>query len=324
MKNIKLLFLSAVFLGFVFSQPVFAIGQMTKPIVIKNILRGQTVTETIILFNSENKEVTYYLEANGGIEGWVNFYKTDDVKMQNPIVAIKLPAKGQVQVIAKFQVPATTPNGQYEGQVAVTTRDSSVLQNTGNANAVVLEAIGRAVVITVTDKEVIDLAVSVIPSTYGITGGEPLKIKIDYYNNGNVSMKPDVQLTIKKGGNSVFNAIFPYPESENPIDIKTMKTLSYVEWQSTGQENGKYTAEVKILHNGSTVAEKSFKFSIGYFSNNIWVGAASFFGGGNTILGILIFGAILIGLFFLIKMLKEKGLIPEKATAVFNNLRKLF
>ncbi len=291
----RIIYLTAILLFSLISfQSVFAIGQMTKPIDIKDVLRGQEVVETLILFNSEDKDATFYLKANGKIANWATFYATEDTSFKTPITEVNLLPKSQVQTIVRFNVPKDAPNGEYLGEVVVATKSSEEEGKQDEVSANVLETIGRTVKITVTDKEIVDLQAGIIPSDYGIASGDPLKIKIDYFNNGNVSMRPDVQLKITSEGTSVFNAIFPYPEQEESIKIKSRKTMSYVEWQTTGQKNGNYVAQVQILNNGKVIKEESFRFSIGYFKDDMWwILAVSFLGGGNMFLGWLAIGIIL-------------------------------
>jgi len=105
---------------------------------------------------------------------------------------------------------------------------------------------------------------------------------------------------------------------------KQRKTLSYVEWSTSGQESGNYTAEVKIMHNGEVVAENSFKFSIGHFQDSVWISAVSFLGGGNLAAGWFVIGGALLILAIIFDILRKKGINFSKAQLVFNNIRRLF
>ena len=324
MKKITYLLIFVLFFSFVSFQSVLAIGQTTKPIVIEDILRGQEFTAELQMVNSEDKEAVYQLKAEGQIASWASFYQESDQNLENPIQEVNISAGSRVRAIVKFQIPEDAPNGKYSGEVLVMTKASDNAGQEEGASVNVLDRIGREVLITVTDKEIIDLEAAVIPSKYGVNIGEPLKIKINYYNNGNVFMKPDVQLKILKGGNTIFNAIFSYPESEEAIKSKQRKTLSYVEWSTSGQESGNYTAEVKIMHNGEVVAENSFKFSIGHFQDSVWISAVSFLGGGNLAAGWFVIGGALLILAIIFDILRKKGINFSKAQVVFNNIRRLF
>ncbi len=279
-----------IILGFILPQTSFAIGQMTKPIVLKDVLRGQTVESTLILYNSEEKEVVYQLIAEGGIKNWTAFYLPTD--LENPISEIKILAKSNIKAVAKFTVPKDTPNGEYTGEVAIVTLPEKK-QNEGISASVGLK-VGREVLITVTDKEIIKFETTIIPLKYGVGKGELFKIKVIYDNQGNVTIKPDLHLKIIqiRTGNVVHNAIYPYPEGEElvrPLERKIFENL--IEWQTAGQENGKYRAEIKVLLDGKTYKEESFRFTIGVDIEKL-LAAVAFLGGGNLTLGWFIIGAI--------------------------------
>lgn len=263
----KITIFLAIFLifSFILPQMVFSIGQMTKPILIENVLRGQEITETLKLFNSEDKEVVYGLKAEGDIENWASFYGIEDKNLENPVTQIKIPPASYLDAIVKFTIPEDTPNGQYSGEIAVTSAPKKDSE-TENMVASVFQKIGREVLITVTDNEIIRLDAVFIPLKYGVKEGDSLKIKVIYDNQGNVSLRPDIQLTIIKSNKTVFNAIFPYPEAEEAIKPKTTKTMPLIEWQTAGQENGQYRAEIKVLLDNEVVEEHDFKFTIGFTS----------------------------------------------------------
>ena len=241
---------------------VLAIGQMTKPIEIWNALRGQEIQETLILYNSDATAVVYGLQADGDIKDWATFCAMDNLK--DPITEIKIPAQANINALVKFNVPSDTPNGVYVGQVAVVTLSNEAEQEKEGMNVSVGMRVGRDVSITVTDKEMIKFQTSIIPLEYGIKSGQPLKIKVIYDNQGNVSVKPQIDLKILKDDKNIFNAIFPYPENLEPVKPLERKELpALIEWQTTGQSSGNYRAEIKILLNNEVKYETSFRFSIG-------------------------------------------------------------
>lgn len=281
-------------IGLFLPQFTLAIGQMTKPIVFEDVLRGQEVQETLLLSNSEEKEVVYGLMASGDIKDWTTFYSTDN--LENSIKEIKIPAKSQINVLVKFNVPKDTPNGTYTGQAAIFINPEQGDQ-TKEMNVAVGLSVGREVTINVTDKENIKFETTIIPLKYAIGKGKPLNIKVIYDNQGNVSIKPDIQLKITEisTGNVVQNVIYPYPENEEavkPFERKEFKNL--IEWQTTGQENGKYKAEIKVIFNGVTYKEKSFRFDIGTDIMAMLLGSISFLGGGNLTFGWLVMGSIIL------------------------------
>jgi len=316
MKNLKktaIFFIFLIILGFGAIQTSLAIGQMTKPILIEDILRSQEVTATLYLVNSEDKEAIFQLRTDGEIADWASFYKIDDENLESPITEISIPPQSKIEVIVKFTIPEDTPNGEYSGEVAIISAPTKE-EGAGKMMVGVGERIGRYVSITVTDKEIIELEATIIPLEYGVNAGDPLKIKIIYDNYGNVALKPDVQLKILKDGTTVFNAIFPYPEEEEAVKVRTRKVMPLIEWPTAGQSNGKYQAEVDILYKGKVLAEDDFRFTIGSFSTSTldkFLAAITFIGGGNIIYGWFVLGTLLLILAGIMTFLTKKQ-IPIK------------
>lgn len=281
-----------------------ALGQITEPIVIKSAMRGQSVTAVLTILNSESDKIKVDLKAEGQIAGWASFYDINDKKMANPISQLLLPVKAYQDAVVKFEIPKDAANGVYTGVVAVTTVPETDASKT-ESQSTVNQRVDREVSITVSDKEIIALNVSVIPASYDLATGKPLKIRLIYDNQGNVAIKPDVQLKISRDGQPIYNAIFPYPENEEAVRPQQIKELpAPIEWSTASQPSGKYQAEIKVLVNGQTVKENSFRFSVGMvtLSAGGLLAAVAAIGRGNLTLGWLIIGGILIviaGIFIL-------------------------
>lgn len=314
-KTVYLPFIITAYLllFFLFPSSVFAVAQLTKPIEIRNALRGQEIVETMKVFNTEGKETAYGLSAKGDIENWAVFYETNDRDFKQPITKVLVPAKSYIDVLVKFIVPKNTPNGSYSGEVVV-----SMMPNVNtpkeSGTVAVFQEIGREVFISVTDKEIIKVYTTVIPEKYDMKAGEDLRIKVSYENLGNVAIKPDLQLKILRGGRVVFNAIFPYPEDKEAIKPLETQTMPIFEWQTDGQRNDKYKAEIKVLVGGNVADEKSFRFNIvnpalsqQSSSGNKLLAAIASLGGGNLRAGLAIIGACLAVLAFTIFFLFGKA-----------------
>lgn len=256
--KIILLAAAALFLNLFVTQSALAIGQMTKPIVIKDLLRGQAAESVLILYNSEPKETVYKLIADGDIKDWTSFYLPDDLK--NPITEIKVPASSNVKAIARFFVPKDTPNGAYKGEVAIVSAPGKE-ENKG-VNVSVGMRVGRQVSITVTGKEVVKFDASVIPAKYDLAKNEPLNIRVIYENQGNVSIAPEIRLKIKKDNTTVYSVVYPYPESKPPVNASARYEIPAIEVPTGSFETGRYDAELSISDSGSSV-EKKFGFSVG-------------------------------------------------------------
>ena len=267
MRKITIFILAFAVLAIAFSQSILAIGQMIEPIIIKDVLRGSEITDILILFNSEDEEVVYVLKGEGEITDWISFYEIDDIKLENTVDEVLIPAKSYFKATVKFTIPKDAPNGEYAGEVAVMTvpsEDKEIEQ----VAVTVYERIGRKVLITVTDEEVVKFDTTIIPLKYAVGKNQPLEIKIIHNNQGNVLIKPDIQLKISKSGATVSNVVFPYPDEENPVRPRERKTMPLIEWQTAGLEKGGYKAEVTVLLGDETIKQTKFSFSVG--TQNFW------------------------------------------------------
>ena len=307
-KTISQILFSIFFLGIGIN--VFAIGMVTEPIVIEDILRGGEIMKTVTMLNPEKNEVIYALGSEGDIKGWVIFFETDN--LDEEIVQAVIPAKEYYDVIAKIKVPEDTPNGDYEGEIFI---KQVPKENTEGENVVTIaQMVSRNVSITVSDKEIVEIKTILIPEKYDVGEGESLKTRIIYENFGNIVLEPSIQVKVTNLSEekSVFNAIFPYPEEESPIIPGERKEISVFEWQTTGQPKGKYKIEINTLIDGETLEENSFNFNIGnvsYFAGgggNNFFAAIAMIGGGNIILAWFAIGLAFIALAVTLRLVNKK------------------
>ena len=266
----------------------------------------------------ENKLVSLVLSG----KKYVTWRLFDDKNLQNSITEIKMPIKNFADAKIKFIVPKDAPNGKYTGEILAFLASGEETENDG-ASANVSQQVSREVTITVTDKEIVQFKATFIPTTYDVRQGKPLKIRVLYDNQGNVAVKPDLQLKITKEGSAIYNVIFPYPEGEEAVRAYATKEISPIEWQTTGQEKGNYKAELKVFLNGKEVQKESVSFSIGYFGFD-FLGALSFLGGGNLNAIWFVIGAMFVILAIILAVLNKKGVNFDKARVILGNFRKLF
>ncbi len=312
-KKIAYLFFGIIF-SLVLPQGALGIGQITQPIIFKDILKGQTMESDLILYNSADKELIYQLNADGKIKDWASFYSIGNAK--DPISEISVPAKSNIKAKVRFAVPQDALNGEYSGEVAILAAPEKN-KNEATTNVSVGSRIGRPVSITVTGKEIIKFSAFVTPKTYFIEIGKPLEINAKYYNTGNVAIKPDLKIRISKDGQSVFNVIFPYPENEEAVKPMGSKIIPVV-WQSAGQPEGLYKTEITVLLDSAVIQEDEFTFTVGeydYNSNNNWLlGSISSIGGGQALSILTLIGGFLLMLtiFFSRKKILKKKTLRKK------------
>ncbi len=278
------------------------LGQITTPIVEEDLMQGAEFTQEIVPFNSANREMVFDLRANGDIEGWATFYEADDTNLENSVGHINVSPGSYGSATALFKIPEGTPNGVYKGNVVVAARESKEEEEETEEGITtsVLQRSSRAVTITVTDEEVINLEGRAMPNDFDIPRGDALDLRFIYRNLGNISIKPDARVRIMEYDSETIEheAIYPYPSNENPTRPRERKELTYVSWPTAEQSLGRYRVDVDFMIDGEIYDSDNFRFSINSKNFGSWGASLALLSGGNFWTGSLIaltLGALLIG-----------------------------
>ncbi len=257
-KNNLYIFLIGLLISFVVPFEILAIGQVTKPISIDNALRGQEFGTQLMLVNSEEKSMGVELIAEGDIKDWVTFLAED---LGNVNITTLAP-KEQKNVNVKFSIPADTPNGTYAGYLSIL-EIIPEKENEEGATANIRQKISREATIVVTDEEDINIAVSIIPESYDIEEGETFNFRVVYTNEGNIAVKPSVEVKIKQIDNIISNMILPYPEDQDGVKPLETKEIDMIRIPVIGANEGKVRAEIVVKEGDSVIKEQTIRFSLG-------------------------------------------------------------
>lgn len=252
-----------LFVALLFSLPVpvLAIGQITDPIAISDALRGQSYERIITVVNTEKLTTEITLSAGEDIADWVRFYA--DSASKDAIDKITLPAGGKQDVIARFTIPPSAPNKTYTGTISVSGKPGEFKGDGSDSGSAVTQKIDREVTIGVSDKEVVDFAVSLIPETYDLNRGDFLKIRVQYDNRSNIDIRPQIDLKITDGGETVYSAIFPYPENAPSVKPAAIYEIPALEIPTSNLDNGNFKAIFKLSEDDKFSLDKEFGFSLG-------------------------------------------------------------
>ncbi len=243
-----------------------AIGQISSPIVIDNALRGQEFEQTLSLFNTEKVDLGFVLSAEGDIASWTSFYLKDDKKHTNPITSVDIKSGQRMAVIAVFKIPADTPNGEYKGLVSISSQPAANNQEDETV-ASIKQKISRTVSIKVSGKEETNLQADIRINPFSVPIGKKLKILVTYHNEGNVTLKPQVQVKTKQQEEIYTNLIIPYPEGEDGVKPLKTKDIPTIEIPTLGVKEGKLGVAVDILLNNKSIQHK--EFLVGVTASNL-------------------------------------------------------
>jgi hypothetical protein len=258
---------------------------MSQPINIKDAMRGQNINQELIVVNNENKQIAVIFTASGDIKDWVKFYLPSDLK--NALATTTAAAGKNLNMIAVFSVPNDIPNGEYKGFVSVSNLPD-VYKPKDESGSSVTQKIDRQVTINISDTETIKLEVSVIPETYDLTLNQDLKVRILYDNQSNISLSPSISFKIKKGEQTVYNVIYPYPDSVPAVNSKGYFEIPALKVPTTGIAQGEYYAQLQFLRGDKVLTEKQFGFTIDSQGTAVASKITGFFGNSlNTWLGLI-------------------------------------
>lgn len=222
-------------------------------ITISDALRGGTYEQTITVFNTGDSPGTFTLAAEGECSDWISFYKEEEP--DTPIKELKIAAKDHIKVIVKFDIPSDAENRNYTSTIYVQSTPKNI---TGEGGAIMgaMVRIPQNVLIKVTGTQILQGTVKSI-TTADTEIGYPLKIKVEFQNEGNVVAKPKIAICIKKDGELVDSFV------HDATGIKPGKTdIITVLWNTTGRDAGDYTASVNVSLGEEALATSDLPFKI--------------------------------------------------------------
>jgi len=230
-----------------------ALGVAPSTLEITDALRGAEYERSIRIFNPERVDINVALEAEGEISDWINFYQENDPSV--PIETLAIAANQEkTNVLVKFDIPPDTANGTYTGTIyAELVPESTEGTETGVTTTL---RVPSNVTIEVTGTQVIAGAVTMI-SADDTEVNYPLRINIGFSNTGNVVITPQIDVEISNGGVSV--AEFSYVETT--VRPETQEIIE-IEWDTTGQQPGDYSAQVKATSGDMSFGERNLEFTL--------------------------------------------------------------
>ena len=246
----------------VFPSSALALGQMSAPINIANAVRGQKINQEIIAINNEEKKIAVEFTASGQIKDWTKFYKPAD--LNNQLATTTIAGRNNLSLIAVIAIPKDIPNGEYKGVISVSKLPDLYVPK-DQSSVSVTQKIDRQVTIKISDQEVIKLAISVIPETYDLAINQPLNVRIIYDNQSNISLSPAISFKIKKGEQTVYDVIYPYPEGAAPVNSNGYFEIPALSIPTAGLAQGKYLVQLQFLRADKVISEKQFNFSLGLY-----------------------------------------------------------
>jgi hypothetical protein len=231
-----------------------AIGLGVAPanFVVEDALKGGSYERTITVYNTGDESGEFTLDAEGECKDWITFYDANNP--DEAITSVTISGNGQAKILVMFRIPKEIANGDYSTTIYAASSPASDTSGGAVAHAVI--RIPCKVVLEVTGTQILKGTVKSI-TTADTEIDYPLKIKVEFKNEGNVIAKPNIAVTITKDGELVDSFV------HDEIGIKTdSEDTIIVLWNTTGQQIGDYTADVAVSLGGELLTTKSLPFKI--------------------------------------------------------------
>ena len=230
------------------------LGVSPASITISDAFKGGTYERIITVFNSGNETGNFTLTPEGKCAGWISFYKEDAPDI--PITEVTIPGKDKARLIVKFDIPEDIANADYTSTIY-----AQSIPKEGEAEGAAAMAVIRIpskILIQVTGTQILKGTVKSI-TTMDIEIDYPLKIKVEFKNEGNVIAKPEIAVGIMKNGELVDSFV----HDETGIKPAQEGTITVL-WNTTGRGTGDYVANVAVSlgKEQELLASKSLPFKI--------------------------------------------------------------
>ena len=248
-KVIIIIALSFLLLAF----NAYAIGLSVTPLSIKvnSIPRDVQFNTTITVYNSDIEEDTFILNSTGDIADWITFYSFENNSVQTNYLVV--PGNGYNKFIANIKIPKDVPNGNYISKIYVgtSTYNVSVANISGLSMRIPIDVSLNVVGEQTVAGKVFDI---IIPD---VELYKLLNIIVDFQNTGNLVVNPDIRVSIKKGDDIVAN----FSHNQTSVSSGERKNIK-VDWDTTFQDVGDFTANVKVYLDNILLDEKNLNFKI--------------------------------------------------------------
>ena len=232
-----------------------AVGLGISPasITISDAFKGATYERTMGIFNMGNETGNFGLTAEGECAGWISFYKEDEP--DTPLTEVTIPGKGKATVIVKFDIPTDIANADYTGTIYAQSVPAE-REATEGAVAYAVIRMPSEVLIQVTGTQILKGTVKSITTT-DTEIDYPLKIKVEFRNEGNVIAKPKIAVGIMKNGELADSFV----HDETGIKPGEKDTINVL-WDTTGKDTGDYIANVAVSLGEELLSAKDLPFKV--------------------------------------------------------------
>lgn len=222
-----------------------SIGVSPAGMDYEKVLKGGSAQREFRIFNTDDTKIFVKVYVEGDFSDWFSF---------QPVSPIEIPAKGSVRVTAIVNPSSDTANDVYK--CAIYVQPIANITAEGEFVMGLTSGAGVRTSIEVTGDQILSGEVSDI-STRSVEKGNPVLFTLKFLNTGNVKIKPDITIEIKKGGRIVdsFKGDVDWFNPGQGEDVQ-------IEWSTKDRELGNYKTNINVSLGDELLNETDLEFSI--------------------------------------------------------------
>jgi hypothetical protein len=242
----------------VFARPLYgqtagpAIGTYPPVLEFGEVARSGVSLQDLGLINGTAEEQSFTFDVAGKVAPWVSFVLPSEPDV--PVDSIKVPARSDGHAGVRVAVPPTVPNGSYTGTITV----FGQVQDPQRPTASPVQVASRSgISVTVDAQQSISGAFTELTVTPLLEVGSPLRVMTTIRNSGNVSIEPDIGLTVLAGSRTIDRA----RKADIAVQPRTSSAVE-LDWNTKGLSPGSYTAVVGVTFANQQLGTKKATFRV--------------------------------------------------------------
>lgn len=252
MKNSAIVAVILAFALLCTTAEAIGLGVAPASFVVEDALKGGTYERMLTVYNTGNESGEFTFAAEGAGNGWISFYDVNNP--DKVITTVTIPRNDRVKVLVRFEIPDDLANGDYSTTIYAMSVPETEASEGAVAHAVI--RIPSKVVIQVTGTQILKGTVENIKVT-DTEIGHPLKIQVEFRNEGNVIAKPEIAVAITKNGEPVDRFV----HSETGVKPGKKDTITVL-WNTSDRQPCDYVAEVSVSLGEALLATQNLPFKV--------------------------------------------------------------
>jgi hypothetical protein len=230
------------------------IGIFPVRVEIADALRGGEYLRTVTVVNRESVDFKLLYVAEGEVGAWITVHSESDPTVQ--LQELIAPAGKDTRFLLRIAVPDDAANGEHTGTVLF--QGTAAASESEDSGVGVSIGIGADILLNVTGNQNLSGKVLGLAVDDAEAGQPPVRLRMQFQNDGNVDATPVVNWQIRDSAGAVVGDV-SYSDTVVPPGLIS-EIIS--EWDSSDAPEGAYTALVTVVLGTEPVYQQEVPFQL--------------------------------------------------------------